>query len=125
VRAVDDVPEDFDVRHDARARVYEYRIWNQPWRSALYHRFHWHVSRSLDVRAMHRAAAVLPGTHDFSAFRAADCEAKNPVRTVTHSGVSEAENGFVYRIEANAFLKHMVRAIVGTLVQVGLGDLTP
>src|SRR4051812_48126220 len=58
IREVEDVPDEFDVRHDARARVYEYRIWNQPWRSAFWHRFSWHVPRPLDVRAMHLAAAV-------------------------------------------------------------------
>ncbi len=125
VRAVDEVPDEFDARRDARSRVYEYRIWNQPWRSAFWHRYAWHVARPLDVRAMRLAAARLPGTHDFSAFRAADCEAKSPVRTVTHSGLVESENGCIYRIEATAFLKHMVRAIVGTLAQVGIGELTP
>jgi tRNA pseudouridine38-40 synthase len=125
IRAVDEVPDEFDVRRDARARVYEYRIWNQPWRSALWHRFSWHFPRPLDVHAMRLAAATLPGTHDFSAFRAADCDAKSTVRTVTHSGLTESENVCIYRIEATAFLKHMVRAIVGTLVQVGVGDFTP
>jgi len=125
VRAVEQVPDDFDVRRDARARIYEYRIWNQPWRSAFWHRFCWHIARPLDVRAMRLAAAMLPGTHDFSAFRAADCEAKSTVRTVTHSGLTENENVCIYRIEATAFLQHMVRAIVGTLVRIGVGDRAP
>lgn len=124
VREIEPVADTFDPRRHATARVYEYRIWNQPWPSAFWHRYTWHVMRSLDVRAMRDAAAVLAGTHDFSAFRAADCEADNPVREVFHSGLTEAENMVVYRIEATAFLKHMVRAIVGTLVRVGSGDLT-
>jgi len=112
----------FDARRHATVRVYEYRIWTQPWRSAFWHRFTWHLSRSLDVRAMRLAASMLVGEHDFSAFRAADCESDSPVRRVFHSGFTEAEGLCVYRIEANAFLKHMVRAIVGTLVEVGTGQ---
>lgn len=124
VRDVAAVAEEFDPRRHARGRVYEYRIWNQSAPSAFWHRYTWHVPRALDTRAMRDGAAVLAGTHDFSAFRAADCEATNPVRRVFHSGVTDGESMIVYRIEATAFLKHMVRAIVGTLVQVGAGDLT-
>ncbi len=123
VHEIAPVADTFDPRRHAQSRVYEYRIWNQPWPSAFWHRYTWHVPRSLDVRAMREAAAALVGTHDFSAFRAADCEAENPVRQVVHSGLTETENMLVYRIEATAFLKHMVRAIVGTLVRVGSGDL--
>jgi tRNA pseudouridine38-40 synthase len=123
VREVGQVPETFDPRRHARSRVYEYRIWNQPWRSAFWHRFTWHVPRALDLRAMRLAAAALAGEHDFSAFRAADCESESAVRRVIHSGLTEAENLCVYRIEATAFVKHMVRAIVGTLLRVGSGDL--
>ena len=125
VREVTEVPESFDARRHASARVYEYRIWNQPWRSAFWHRFTWHVPRPLDVRLMRLAASVLVGEHDFSAFRAADCESESRVRRVSHSGVSEAENLCTYRVQANAFLKHMVRTIVGTLVQIGSGEREP
>ena len=116
------VADGFDARRHATARVYEYRIWNQAWRSAFWHRFTWHVPRALDVRAMRFAAAALAGEHDFSAFRASDCDSESAVRRVIHSGFTEAEGLCVYRIEANAFLKHMVRAIVGTLVEVGAGQ---
>lgn len=122
VREVALVADGFDPRRHATTRVYEYRVWNQPWRSAFWHRFTWHVSRALDLRAMRFAAAALAGEHDFSAFRASDCDSESPVRTVVHSGFTEAEGLCVYRIEANAFLKHMVRAIVGTLMEVGTGQ---
>ena len=125
VREVAEAPESFDARRSATARVYEYRIWNQPWRSAFWHRFTLHVPHPLDVRAMRLAAAALAGEHDFSAFRAADCDSESRVRRVTHSALTEAENLCIYRIQANAFLKHMVRAIVGTLVQIGSGELAP
>jgi len=123
IREVAPVPETFDARRSATSRVYEYRIWNQPWRSAFWHRYTWHVARALDVRAMRAAAALLVGEHDFSAFRASDCESESRIRRVLHSGLTETENLCTYRIQANAFLKHMVRAIVGTLVLVGSGDL--
>ena len=122
VREITAVPDTFDARRHATARVYEYRIWTQPWRSAFWHRFTWHVSRSLDLGAMRFAAAALAGRHDFSAFRASDCDADTAVREVFHSGFTETEGLCVYRVEANAFLKHMVRAIVGTLVEVGTGQ---
>lgn len=122
VREIVAVPDAFDARRHATARVYEYRIWNQPWRSAFWHRFTWHVPRALDLIAMRFAAAALAGEHDFSAFRASDCDAETATRQVFHSGFTEAEGLCVYRVEANAFLKHMVRAIVGTLVEVGTGQ---
>jgi tRNA pseudouridine38-40 synthase len=125
IREVTAVADDFDPRRHAASRVYEYRIWNQPWPSAFYHRLTWWVPRALDIRAMRLAAAALAGEHDFSAFRAADCEAESPVRRVLHSGVTEAENLIVYRIQATAFLKHMVRAIAGTLVEIGGRGLPP
>jgi tRNA pseudouridine38-40 synthase len=125
VREVAPVPETFDARRSATSRVYEYRIWNQPWRSAFWHRYTWHVPRALDLRAMRAAAAVLVGERDFSAFRAADCDSESRTRRVIHSGLTETDNLCTYRIQANAFLKHMVRTIVGTLVSVGVGELTP
>jgi tRNA pseudouridine38-40 synthase len=122
VREIAVVGDGFDARRHATARVYEYRIWTQAWRSAFWHRFAWHVPRALDLMAMRFAAAALAGEHDFSAFRASDCDAESAVRRVIHSGFTEAEGLCVYRIEATAFLKHMVRAIVGTLVEVGTGQ---
>ena len=121
VREVALTTDGFDARRHAAARVYEYRLWTQPWRSAFWHRFTWHVPRALDLPAMRQAASRLAGEHDFSAFRASDCESESPVRQVFHSGFSAADGLCVYRIEANAFLKHMVRAIVGTVVEVGAG----
>lgn len=121
VHEIAPVADAFDPRRHATARVYEYRIWTQPWRSAFWHRFTWHLPRPLDLTAMRFAAAALAGEHDFSAFRASDCDAESAVRRVVHSGLTEAEGFCVYRVEANAFLKHMVRAIVGTLVEVGTG----
>jgi tRNA pseudouridine38-40 synthase len=121
IRSVDVVDDNFDPRRAARSRVYRYRIWNAPWRSPFLLRYAWHVSRPLDVAAMAAAARILLGEHDFSSFRAADCDAAHPVRSILHSEVEAVEQQVIYTVEANAFLRSMVRNIVGTLVEVGGG----
>lgn len=119
------VPDDFHARFGALARRYRYIIARHPVRQPLWHgRAAW-VFRPLDVDAMRMAARHLVGEHDFSAFRAAECQAASPVRTV-HELEVEARGAFVVvSIRANAFLHHMVRNIVGSLVDVGLGRHGP
>jgi len=122
VRAIEVVGDEFDPRRHARSRVYEYRILNAPAPSPFWRRHTWHLPRTLDVDAMAAAAALLVGEHDFAAFRAADAEVvRSTVRRVFASRVGRDDEVLVYRIEATAFLKHMVRNIVGTLVEVGSG----
>ncbi|MDX2168832.1 MAG: tRNA pseudouridine(38-40) synthase TruA [Deltaproteobacteria bacterium] len=128
VRQVDVVDDAFDPRRHARSRRYVYRIWNRRVPSPFWRRYAWHVPQPLDVAEMARAAAELLGEHDFSSFRAAGCDAAHPVRRVLRS-IVEADGALLrYEIEATAFLRHMVRNIVGTLVEIGLGrraaDLT-
>jgi tRNA pseudouridine38-40 synthase len=122
VRELGAVADDFDPRREARSRSYEYRIHNAPWPSPFNSRYSWHVHRTLDHAAMRRAAAWLVGEHDFSSFQAADCDAENPVRRVLESEIESAGGEIVYRVRATAFLRHMVRNIVGTLVEVGRGE---
>lgn len=122
VRSGEIVAGDFDPRRAARRRQYVYRIWNERFPSPFHRRYTWHVARPLDLAAMQEGAEHLLGEHDFSALRAADCEADNPVRRITHSELRREGSQILYRIEATAFLKHMVRTIVGTLAEVGLGD---
>ena len=119
---VREAPTGFHARFSARARSYRFWIFNSPLRSALLRHRAWWVRRPLDVSPMQQAAACLLGEHDFSAFRAAECQAKSAVRTV--SAISVAREGSLLRVDitANAFLHHMVRNIVGTLVVVGRGD---
>lgn len=126
------VPDDFDARFSASGKLYRYQIWNAPVRSPHYRVNHWHVTQPLDIAAMQQAASGLLGRHDFRAFRAADCERRTTVRlmrrldiiplTPTHALPDQR----VVHIEvaATAFLKHMVRILVGTLVQVGKARLT-
>ncbi|HEY3444948.1 MAG TPA: tRNA pseudouridine(38-40) synthase TruA [Myxococcales bacterium] len=111
----------FDARRSARGKIYRYRISNRPSRSPLERRFAWEVFQPLAVEAMARAGTALLGRHDFSAFRASDCEANTTVREVRRLEVVRLGERVDVEIEATAFLKHMVRNIVGTLVEVGLG----
>jgi tRNA pseudouridine38-40 synthase len=85
----------------------------------------WHLHDSLDVRRMRKAVRFLEGEHDFSCFRASGCDAPHPVRTVNRSSLDQAGDLLVFTIEATAFLRHMARNIVGTLVEVGRGQRTP
>jgi tRNA pseudouridine38-40 synthase len=116
----------FDPRRHARSRVYEYRLLHAPSPSPFWRRFAWHFPHALDVEAMAAAAAALVGTHDCAAFCAADAEAvQSTVRRIVESTLRRDGTLLVYRVEANAFLKHMVRNIVGTLVEVGRGERAP
>jgi tRNA pseudouridine38-40 synthase len=111
--------DDFDPRRSARSRIYLYRIWNARWPSPFWRRYAWHVPRPLDAARMRTAAAYVTGEHDFSSFRAAGCEAAHPERRVLRSDLEQAGSFITYTIEATGFLRHMVRNIVGTLVEVG------
>ena len=114
----------FQARHRALGKRYLYLLLNQETRSPLLHRRTWWIRRQLDMAAMASAAADLVGPHDFSAFRAAGCTASSPCKELyrVEIGQDPALSGVVrVEVEGNAFLKYMVRNIVGTLVQVGLG----
>jgi tRNA pseudouridine38-40 synthase len=121
---IEGVSDTFNPRRDARSRTYLYQIWNHPWPSALWARYSWHVPFSLNIDAMAQAARLLIGDHDFSSFQGSDTVEHNPWRTVLRSTVRHQENFLVYEVEAHSFLRHMVRNIVGTLVDVGRGALS-
>jgi tRNA pseudouridine38-40 synthase len=122
IKAVEVVPDSFDARRDGRSRVYEYRILNRPSPSPFYLKYAWHVHDAFDVEVMQEAIRCLEGEHDFSSFQAAGCDAVHPVRTVYRVSLDERDELLVFTIEATAFLRHMVRNIVGTLVEVGRGQ---
>jgi len=116
-----EVPSGFHARHAAVRRIYRYYILNRSARSALRRtRTAW-IHRPLDAEAMHCAAQVLIGEHDFSAFRSVECQSKTPVRRVQRIHVERAGDMVCLEIEANAYLHHMVRNIVGTLLDVQQG----
>jgi len=119
------VPPDFHARYAARSRTYRYVLLNRATRPALAARYAgWHHA-PLDLDAMREAAALLLGEHDFSAFRAAECQAKSPVRTLHSIGIEGQGERIDFVLRANAWLQHMVRNIVGTLVYVGKGRHPP
>ena len=121
-RAVD--PE-FHARFSALSRTYRYRLINRPVRPALEARQAGWYHATLDVDAMREAARALVGEHDFSAFRAAECQAKTPVRTLHSIAVERSGDEIQFVVRANAFLHHMVRNLVGSLVYVGAGRQPP
>jgi tRNA pseudouridine38-40 synthase len=125
VTALDEAPEGFDARRAARGKIYAYRIWNEPHRSPLHARTSWHVVRPLALEPMRAAAASLLGEHDFSAFRAAGCDAKNPVRILRRIDLAADGPLLTLTFEGTAFLRNMVRILTGTLVDVGHGRFTP
>lgn len=117
-----EVSEDFHARFSALARRYRYLILNQPHRSALWRgRATW-CHRPLDAECMREAGQALVGEHDFSSFRAAECQARHPIRVIRELTVRRQGDGVVLEVEANAFLHHMVRNIAGVLMAVGVGD---
>jgi tRNA pseudouridine38-40 synthase len=119
------VSPDFHARYAARSRTYRYVLVNRPVRPALAARYAgWHHA-PLDVEPMREAASLLLGEHDFSAFRAAECQAKSPVRTLYAIDIERDGERIEFRLRANAWLQHMVRNIVGTLVYIGKGKHPP
>jgi tRNA pseudouridine38-40 synthase len=117
-----ETPDDFHARFSALARRYRYLILNRPQRSALWReRATWHYW-PLDAERMQRAGQALVGEHDFSSFRAAECQARHPIRDIYELTVRRQGDGVVLEVEANAFLHHMVRNIAGVLMTIGVGD---
>jgi len=141
VLAGDEVSPSFNPRFDARTKRYRYRIWNGDVQSPFERRYAWHQSGALNVDAMQEAARVLEGEHDFAAFQSAGTDVATTVRKIVVSRISDCasriESGFptahphsaigdgsamcCYDITGNGFLRHMVRAIVGSLVEIGRG----
>jgi tRNA pseudouridine38-40 synthase len=119
------VDDRFHARFTATRRYYRYIVYNHPVRSALLrNRVGWEF-RHLDESSMITAASYLLGTHDFTSFRAAACQAHSPVRTIFHLELRRSGNFIYLDIEANAFLHHMVRCIAGVLIAVGRGEQAP
>lgn len=116
------VPREFHARFSAEARTYRYVVQNRPQRSALMAGRSCHERHPLDAAAMNRAAQALVGEHDFSAFRGAGCQSSTPVRRVERIAVRRVGEFVLVDITANAFLLHMVRNIVGSLLGVGRGE---
>jgi len=125
VRWAQPVSDDFHARFSARGRRYRYLLVNRAQRPGLWQgRVGW-FHLPLDIQLMQSAAQRLVGEHDFSAFRAANCQAKTPVKHMSRAEISVRGNLIVFDFEASAFLHHMVRNLVGTLVYIGKGAQAP
>ena len=122
VRWAQAIDPSFHARFSALSRRYRYAIVNRPVRPALYGAQITWFKRPLSVDAMRAAASCLVGEHDFNALRAAQCQAKSPIRTIHHLALAQHDDLIVLDIQANAFLHHMVRNIVGCLLAIGAGD---
>lgn len=119
------VHTEFHARFSARQRSYQYLLINRPVAPAIWHgRAGW-FHQPLDVPAMQQAAALLLGTHDFSAFRASECQAKSPVKQLMLAEVRRSGSCIAFEFRAGAFLHHQVRNMVGALVYVGKGNYPP
>lgn len=144
VRAVEDAPPEFHARYSASGKAYEYRIWHGDVQPPFARVWSWHLPRALDAGAMDGAARALEGRHDFAAFQSAGGSTTTTVRTVTSArvragfrdasaraglvdlvGAQDADRLVTLHIQADGFLRHMVRAIAGTLVEIGEGRRDP
>lgn len=124
VREAEYVSLDFHARYDARSKTYEYRILNREKPDIFQRKYLWHIRMPLDVEEMTKCVSFLMGTHDFSSFKSSGSGNIDPVRSVTNAELHGPENGQLrFVIEADGFLRHMVRSIVGTLVEAGLGKM--
>ncbi len=125
VLSVDEVPDSFDARRSAVMRVYRYIIYTGPVMSPFLGRYAWHLPAALDRDAMDQAGSRLVGVHDFASFACAGSETAGTVREVISFRIEETGGVMGIEIAANAFLRHMVRSIVGTIMEVGRGKMTP
>lgn len=116
------VPAHFHARYSAESRTYRYFIYNRPVRSALVEKRAAQIHRPLDHERMRAAAGTFIGEHDFSAFRSSECQAKSTVRRLTRLQVERDGHWVMVEVTANAFLHHMVRNLVGVLVEIGRGE---
>ena len=126
VKELQEVAEYFHARFDVKSKVYMYQIFNGPTRSAMYRRYAWYVRTPLDLIEMRKGLAVLKGRHDFTAFCGKKVGDSNCIRTIIDVRLEKNTSGVIsIYLEADGFLRYMVRSVVGTLVELGRGKRTP
>jgi tRNA pseudouridine38-40 synthase len=124
IQKAEEVGEGFHARKHSKSKIYEYRILNRNLRSAFQRGYAWHIPQKLDLTEMKKATQVLVGEHDFSAFRTVGSPTRTTVRRVIRAEWKRGRYGLIrFEIEANGFLKQMVRSIIGTLVEIGKGRI--
>ena len=120
IRQADFATPDFHARYSAKGKTYEYRILNRPEPDIFLRQYIWHIPIKLDHEKMEEGLSLLPGRHDFSAFKSSGSKNMNPVREMKRAELHHSGDGqFSFLFEADGFLRHMVRNIVGTLIDVG------
>jgi len=125
IQKIEEVEEDFHARKHSKSKVYEYQILNRNLRSAFQRGYVWHIPQELNLKEMEKATQCLIGEHDFSSFRSVGSLTRTTIRMVIRAEWKKGRNGLIcFEIEANGFLKQMVRAIVGTLIEVGKGKIS-
>jgi len=126
ILSAEEAPPEFHARCSALSKIYDYRLLLSPVRPALKRLFVWHLSRPLDLEAMRAALDRLVGRHDFAGFQSTGSSVRSTVRQVLAASLARKADGLVtISLEADGFLRHMVRSIVGTLVEVGADRMTP
>ncbi len=126
VKELVDAGPAFHARRDVKTKIYFYRIFNGLARPAIYRHYAWHIIKPLSIDRMRQAAAHLVGRHDFTSFCSVHCDIEDHVRTISSLLVEGPENGVVkISVEADGFLRHMVRILAGTLAETGLGRFAP
>lgn len=124
--SVEEVPLSFDARRHAREKEYRYFLRLHPVASPFFSRYSWHIEKPLDLDAMREGLAHTEGEHDFASFRGQGCTAKTTVRTIFRAELKEEVTSLWFvGITGNGFLRHMVRNLVGTIVDVGRGKIPP
>ncbi len=121
---VEEASPDFHARFSAKARSYEYRVINRRAPLALEADHAWHIARPIDIAPMQKAADMLIGNHDFSTFRAHNCQSNSPIKTLDKLDIAQDGTTITFRVKARSFLYHQVRNMVGTLVMVGTRQWT-
>lgn len=126
ILSCEEMPEGFHARFDVVSKCYRYCLLNRPLPSAVGRQYAWHIRKPLDTAAMRKAIVHLEGTHNFKAFEGAGSPRSDSIRQVHQARLVSRNHGRIdFEIEGSGFLRHMVRNIVGTLVDVGLGKITP
>ncbi len=125
ILSVEKVAEDFHARFDAKQRFYVYKILNRPVHPALDLKRVWWIPKKLDIKKMQKASEFLLGNHDFSTFRATECQAKSPIRTLDSITFEQKKDIIIMKCNALSFLHHQVRNIIGSFIEVGLGKKKP
>jgi tRNA pseudouridine38-40 synthase len=127
VRHAEQAPLDFHARYSVKSKTYEYRILNREQPDLFLRHYAWHVARKLDMAVMKACVFLLRGRHDFSSFKSARSDNLNPVREMIRAELHETPDSgqILFTFEADGFLRHMVRNIVGTVVEVGSGRISP